>query len=348
VIPVFRERQRGLLEFAVAVVLIWVAADQTPLGALIRHAAGLVTGRPSSARSLLAYYSDGVYESVAVAATTTPAPPPPPSALLSPEGALAYGNWAVWARLADGEQRSGLELASRYGVEAIRLTAPASGPLAMAQLLSAGARELGSTDAAVLATFVGYPPVHYAAERARAEHTPLVLEELVRQLPPEYRPACGHAAQALMLGTAYALAWPVSALAPISSGFGPRLHPILGVRKLHTGVDIAVPVGTPVEVVAPGTVRRVSEDGVNGRMVVVDHGHGVTTAYCHNTELLVQLGQVVQRGDRVARSGNTGRSSGPHLHFQLELADRPVDPLVFRPNRVPFVAASSAELANDL
>jgi murein DD-endopeptidase MepM/ murein hydrolase activator NlpD len=337
------------LEFAVAALLIWVAADQTPVGALIRHVAGLATGRPSSARSLLAYYSDGVYEAVAVAAAALPAPPPLPQGPLSLEGALAYGSWAVWTRLPEGEQRPAQELGARYGVESVRLIPQTSGPLAVAQLLNEGARELGSTDGAVLATFVGYPPARYAVDRARAEGTTLVLEELVRQLPPEYRQAGTHAAQAMMLGTAYALSWPVSSLAPISSGFGPRLHPILGVRKLHTGVDIAVPVGTPVEVVAAGTVRRASEDAVNGRVVIVDHGHGVTTAYCHNTELLVRVGQTVQRGDVVARSGNTGRSSGPHLHFQLELGDRPVDPLVYRSSGVPFAAsAPTSELAHDL
>ena len=63
---------------------------------------------------------------------------------------------------------------------------------------------------------------------------------------------------------------------------------------------------------------------------MLDHGRGVTTAYCHNSELVVAVGQRVERGQLVARSGNTGRSTGPHLHYQLELAARPMDPLKFR------------------
>ena len=78
-------------------------------------------------------------------------------------------------------------------------------------------------------------------------------------------------------------------------------------------------------------MRRASEDAVNGRVLVIDHGHGVTTAYCHNSRLVASEGAEVKRGQVVSRSGNTGRSTGPHLHFQLALLETPVDPLAFRP-----------------
>ncbi|MFP2934140.1 M23 family metallopeptidase, partial [Pyxidicoccus sp. 3LG] len=126
------------------------------------------------------------------------------------------------------------------------------------------------------------------------------------------------------------LAWPVHEGARVTSPFGERIHPVLGTRKMHTGVDLGVPTGTAVVAVAEGVVRRASEDAVNGRVLVLDHGRGVTTAYCHNSELVVAVGQRVERGQLVARSGNTGRSTGPHLHYQLELAARPMDPLKFR------------------
>jgi murein DD-endopeptidase MepM/ murein hydrolase activator NlpD len=116
----------------------------------------------------------------------------------------------------------------------------------------------------------------------------------------------------------------------VSSPFGERIHPVLGTRKMHTGVDLSVPTGTAVSAVSAAVVRRASEDAVNGRVLVLDHGRGVTTAYCHNSELLVRVGERVERGQLIARSGNTGRSTGPHLHYQLELAARPVDPLKFR------------------
>jgi murein DD-endopeptidase len=116
----------------------------------------------------------------------------------------------------------------------------------------------------------------------------------------------------------------------VSSPFGYRTHPVLGTRKLHTGVDLAVPVGTPVLAVEAATVRRASQDAINGKVLILDHGRGVTTAYCHNSELLVRPGQRVALGEPIARSGNTGRSTGPHLHYQLELSAQPVDPLRFR------------------
>jgi murein DD-endopeptidase len=93
---------------------------------------------------------------------------------------------------------------------------------------------------------------------------------------------------------------------------------------------LSVPEGSDVHATAAGTVIRVSEDALNGKLVIVDHGRGVTTAYCHNSAFRVTLGQVVKEGDVIAYSGNTGRSTGPHVHYQLELAHRPVDPFLFK------------------
>jgi murein DD-endopeptidase MepM/ murein hydrolase activator NlpD len=103
-------------------------------------------------------------------------------------------------------------------------------------------------------------------------------------------------------------------------------------------VDLSVPQGTDVRVVADGIVKRASEDAVNGKVIIVDHGRGVTTAYCHNSRLLVTTGEAVKAGQIISESGNTGRSTGPHLHYQVELGRRPVDPFVFRGKR------ASAEL----
>src|SRR3989442_1137105 len=82
--------------------------------------------------------------------------------------------------------------------------------------------------------------------------------------------------------------------------------------------------------VAAGVVRRASSDGINGRILVLDHGRGVVTTYCHNEALLVRDGQHVERGQVVARSGSSGLTTGPHLHYQIDLAGEPVDPLRFR------------------
>ncbi len=133
-----------------------------------------------------------------------------------------------------------------------------------------------------------------------------------------------------MLGATYGLMWPVPESTRISSPFGYRTHPTLGTRKLHTGVDLAVPEGTKVHATAEGVVRRASEDQVNGRVVIIDHGRGVSTAYCHNSVLQVSVGQRVRAGEVVALSGSTGRSTGPHLHYQLALGGKPSDPLAWR------------------
>jgi murein DD-endopeptidase MepM/ murein hydrolase activator NlpD len=119
----------------------------------------------------------------------------------------------------------------------------------------------------------------------------------------------------------------------VTSPFGYRHHPTLGRQQLHTGVDLSVPTGTPIKAVADGVVLRASEDAVNGKVVIVDHGRGVTTAYCHNSRLLVATGEAVRAGQILSESGSTGRSTGPHLHYQLELGRRPVDPFLFRGRR---------------
>jgi len=277
---------------------------------------------------------------------TTPLQLPPQLARLHgavPGGAaLGYGAYTAWTQLPAAERAPARDLAVRYGEDGSRLDDPDKGPQALARVLKAAKADLGSDDAAMLAVMCGYEPARYARDRAHAEGGPIELGLLVRQLPPEFESRAVHAATGLTLATAYSLSWPVSESAPITSGFGMREHPILGVNKMHTGVDISVPMGTAVHAVAAGTVRRASEDAVNGKVLVIDHGRGVTTAYCHNSELLLAVGAKVERGTVIARSGSTGRSTGPHVHYQLALADSPVDPMRFRPLRP---GSSSSEIA---
>jgi murein DD-endopeptidase MepM/ murein hydrolase activator NlpD len=152
-------------------------------------------------------------------------------------------------------------------------------------------------------------------------------DEAVRALFGGQREA---AALALSLSTAFTLVWPVPDLTEVTSPFGMRNHPILQGERLHAGIDLSVREGTPIIAAGPGVVIRAGETRVNGRYLVIDHGHGVTTAYLHNSKVLVVEGQRVNAGTFVSLSGNTGRSTGPHLHYQLELSQQPVDPLFFR------------------
>ena len=118
--------------------------------------------------------------------------------------------------------------------------------------------------------------------------------------------------------------WPVRG--PISSPFGPRIHPIYGVPSFHTGIDIAVPEGTPVRAAASGTVTFAGWHEGFGVLVVIDHGNGYESYYGHLSKLLVSEGQRVSAGDVIALSGNTGLSTGPHLHFEVRYLGTPVDP----------------------
>jgi len=103
----------------------------------------------------------------------------------------------------------------------------------------------------------------------------------------------------------------------ISSNFGMRLHPILKVRQMHTGIDIVVNTGTLVYSPGKGKVVRVGRRGGYGLEVVIDHGFGYRTTFGHLSKSLVKRGQKVERGDVIAKTGNTGLSTGPHLHYEV-------------------------------
>ncbi len=112
-----------------------------------------------------------------------------------------------------------------------------------------------------------------------------------------------------------------------SSGFGMRRHPIFGVRRMHSGVDIAAPRGSPVLAAADGTVAYAGWFGGYGKIVILDHGEGVSTLYAHLSSILTQEGRQVRRGQLIGRVGSTGYSTGPHAHFEVRYNGVPVNPL---------------------
>lgn len=149
-----------------------------------------------------------------------------------------------------------------------------------------------------------------------------------RFLPSEERTRADRYVEgALALATVLQMQWPVSGEHRISSPYGERVHPTTGARKFHNGVDLAVKVGTPVRSTQQGVVAMATEDDLNGKYVIIDHGAGVRTSYCHLSQLDVTRGQGVERGELIALSGNTGRSTGPHLHFVLRVGKSTVDPM---------------------
>lgn len=113
----------------------------------------------------------------------------------------------------------------------------------------------------------------------------------------------------------------------ISSSFSrSRMHPILDRARPHAGIDIAAPHGTPILAAAKGRVVFAGTRGNYGRMVEIDHGYGYVTRYAHASRVLVRAGQRVQRGDKIAEVGSTGLSSGPHLHYEVFVNGRAVNP----------------------
>ena len=122
--------------------------------------------------------------------------------------------------------------------------------------------------------------------------------------------------------------YPLEKQARVSSGFNPRrLNPVTGIVTPHNGVDFAVSRGTPVLSVGNGEVVIAKYSGSAGNYIAIRHGRQYMTTYMHLDKILVKPGQQVKQGDKIGLSGNTGRSTGPHLHFELHINNKPVNPL---------------------
>jgi murein DD-endopeptidase MepM/ murein hydrolase activator NlpD len=113
----------------------------------------------------------------------------------------------------------------------------------------------------------------------------------------------------------------------ITSGFGYRVSPFTGEKQLHEGIDISAPSGTKVFAPADGVVTNTSTEEGYGKVVAINHGYGIVTRYAHNSEIKVKVGQRVRRGEQISTIGNTGRSTGPHVHYEVRVNGIPVNPM---------------------
>lgn len=113
----------------------------------------------------------------------------------------------------------------------------------------------------------------------------------------------------------------------LTSRFGYRTHPVLGGRRFHAGIDLAASHGTPVTATSSGRVTSAARRGAAGNMVVIDHGGGIETRYAHLSRFAVRPGDRVTENQVIGFVGSTGRSTGPHLHYETRSYGRPVDPV---------------------
>lgn len=119
--------------------------------------------------------------------------------------------------------------------------------------------------------------------------------------------------------------WPTQGW--VTSGFGFRVNPFTGLTQMHEGLDISNRVGTPVIAPADGIVSDAGKDYTYGNVIVISHGFGIISRYNHLSQFFVKIGQKVKRGDKIAEVGTTGKSTGPHLHYEVRVNGIPVNPM---------------------
>ena len=130
-------------------------------------------------------------------------------------------------------------------------------------------------------------------------------------------------------------AWPTPGYTRITSKYGMRTHPITGVYKLHTGVDIGAPMGASFVAANDGIVVKAGYNGAYGNMVIIDHGGGIQTLYAHGSEIMVNVGDIVKKGETVVlKVGSTGYSTGAHAHFEVRINGKVTDPMPYITNGV--------------
>jgi len=346
-------RALGRITDLVAIIAAVLAmTSTTPLGGWITAQARHALGRPEQKQGLARWFNTGQKpitdaNEVAVRLDVVAQPPredTPESQVAARVGlrrALARG---VLVMAAEGRADAAGHLdvtipaSADHALAEAGLSRPPPGSsddVEAAILIETVARlvpKLGSETAAVAALASSPVAVRGAIGRARAldVEDPTSWDGFGHYLPAsQRRSAAPFVRGAMALATAYELGSPLERIARVSSPFGNRVHPVLGSTRMHTGVDLPVVTGTSILAVGPGVVTHAGEDSVNGKFIRIDHGHGLTSAYCHASELLIAKHDRVTPAAVIARSGNTGRSTGPHLHFQLEIDRVPVDPSLF-------------------
>ncbi len=310
----------GLVDLPLVALVVLAVLTRTPVGGLATQAARAALGDPGERKALTAYFLTGIPVELAVLVEQSV-----PMELEVPVGGLPE----PWRTAATLGLKGALPEAAKAEAERAGVRPQ---PLPVLDHLYEG-----SPETALELYAVGADQRDRAIERARAagvalperyaSHRPYLPSEAARE-------ADDVLARTAALAMVLDLRWPVEG-GRISSGYGERTHPVLGRKRFHNGIDVAVPIGTPVMSAQSGTVSRARHDNLNGNYVVVDHGHGVRTSYCHLDGSVVEEGAEVTPGQLIGQSGNTGRSTGPHLHWTIRVGRETVDPERLRPKGMP-------------
>lgn len=179
------------------------------------------------------------------------------------------------------------------------------------------------------------PPIGGAAASADADLQQVDIENAIRSIEKELSARESEIAAVDFLLSRKSLAsqqtpagWPVKG-GWVSSSFGSRMHPMTGKKQFHKGVDIPGKIGAHVLSVADGVVVRSEKNSHYGWLVEIDHGDNYTTLYSHNRKNLVDVGETVKKGQAIAEIGSTGRSTGPHVHFEVHKKGRVINPVKY-------------------
>lgn len=318
----------GLFDLILVVVVVLVMVARTPIGAIVRYAAALPTTEHTEFPSLTAFFSS----EVSLISTATieemealppePDPPPPDDDSSVPEPWRS----AVRATLAGGLPPNLKQLLLDEGRKPTPEQALAvldemwvthEDPEVVLEVATIGADLRERAIARAIAAGEWDPERYDGHRRYLASHLTREGDRFV--------------AGTLALATALDLGWPARRPYRVGSKFGWRMHPILKRKRFHNGVDLPLEVGTPILAAQDGTVELMGNSTTSGLYVVLDHGAGVRTSYSHLSEHSVERRQEVKKGDQLGLSGNTGMSTGPHLHYTVRIGTRSVDPQRFEP-----------------
>ncbi len=328
-------RQRGLLDFGLMLVLAYAVYAQTPLGAIGETLLNVARGQKDRPSWLATF--KGRETAVRVNDSALADATAAHSAVLSPI-LLAAAKHKV-----DAEALASLMTGAVCTSATCEMDAPprASAVLAAlagraklsaddaAQALAAGMQQLDNgADVAIEALWIGPIPVRLAIEQARhsGAKDPSDVEAHAEFLSPSTRRGPLQGALAIIaVHRLRTMAWPADAGFRITSPFGERIHPVTGRKSFHNGTDIGVPTGTPLRAAHKGNVKRQSKDSVSGNYVILDHGLGIETVYCHLSEASVVQSARMQRKEQIGLSGMSGRVTGPHLHYILRVHEQAID-----------------------